>query len=638
MAWLLRAGVFLIAAALGLGWALRVLAQRTRGPVSGFGSVAELARVERPGWLAWAIGALVLLGAAVLIRRPSLVRGGAPVAMVGVAAGSAFLAAASPYGHFAAIVAIASYLAFTLGLLLRGREASGEVSPGRERAIAGALWLLVTAIAALFALHRYHAFGSGSWDMGCMIHNFYRASRFLSSISTVLGGVDFLGDHFMVGIYLYAPVFWIHASGSTLILIQSANLAAVAPAVYLIARGRGAARGPAIALALAAGLSFGNQSAAYFDSHEICVGFGFLAFGVWALEARRLALATLLLATFALFKESLGAYVLAIGLLAIWRGVRDRDARLSRYGAAWVVGGAIWFVLVNRVFMPALIARGNAPEAHETFADFGPTIFSALVAILKDPLRALGALFVPQEKVMSQLVTLGGVGYLALASPEILIAALPLIAERFLSSKHTMWEMGYHYAAPLCFYAAWATAIGWPRIVGVTRALLGWLGGPRESSAAVLTVYLAASTALIATSGYRHPANFLAWNMEYFSTPERRAVNRRAIALLLAQGRDAKIAAQNRLLPQLAARPHIYRLGDWSKTDWVLLSVGENAWPWDDGYPKRLAGELGRDPAWRLVFAEGDAKIFARVGVTDLPAIAPEAAPGFGVDGGSERQ
>ena len=58
--------------------------------------------------------------------------------------------------------------------------------------------------------------------------------------------------------------------------------------------------------------------------------------------------------------------------------------------------------------------------------------------------------FVPAAKVHSQLVTLGGLGFLPLLAPEILIPALPLIAERFLSSKATMWEMGYHYAIPLC--------------------------------------------------------------------------------------------------------------------------------------------------------------------------------------------
>jgi uncharacterized membrane protein len=356
------------------------------------------------------------------------------------------------------------------------------------------------------------------------------------------------------------------------------------------------------------------QSAFYFDSHEICVGFGFLAFGIWALEARRLALATVLLAIFALFKESLGAYVVALGALLLWRGIRDGDPRARRYALGWIAGGAAWFLLVNRVFMPLLIARGNPPEPHETFADFGPTVFQAMVGVLSDPLRAFGALFTPGEKLSSQIVTLSGVGWLAVAAPEVLIAAAPLIAERFLSSKHTMWEMGYHYAAPLCFYASWATAIGWPRIQSAARWALERLGdrelGARADGA--LAVYLLWMAILVCGPGYRHPANFYRWEMDYFSTPARRESNRRAVAVLEEQPREARLAVQNRILPHLAARPYIYRLGDWPKADWVLLSMGENAWPWDDGYPRRLAEQLGRDPAWRRVFADGDAVIFTR--------------------------
>src|SRR5262249_449276 len=156
----------------------------------------------------------------------------------------------------------------------------------------------------------------------------------------------------------------------------------------------------------------------------------------------------------------------------IWRGIRDSDRRHLIFGSAWVLYGVVWFILVNRYFMPALIARANAPEPHETFADFGPTVFQAAIGIATHPLEAIGAMFIPGEKVSSILVTLGGLGFLGLASPEVLLAEAPLFAERFLSSKHSMWEMGYHYAAPLSFYAAWSAAIAWPKVQEVAERVL----------------------------------------------------------------------------------------------------------------------------------------------------------------------
>jgi uncharacterized membrane protein len=316
-----------------------------------------------------------------------------------------------------------------------------------------------------------------------------------------------------------------------------------------------------------------------------------------------------------LFKESLGAYVAAIGALAVWRGIRDADRTSVRRGLVWIAMGAVWFVLVNRVFMPALIARANPPEPHETFADFGPTVFQAGLGMLAHPLKALAALFVPsQEKVQSQLVTLLGTGGLALASPEVLLAALPLLAERFLSSKNTMWEMGYHYAAPLSLYAAWAAASGWPKIARATSRALEALGpGTGELAGGVLSIYLLASTALINSVGYRHPANYHRWNLDYFSAPERRTSNAKAVAIVERMSVDTRVAVQNRILPALANRPSVYRLGDWQKADLVLLSIGENAWPWDDGFPARLAAQLEKTRDWQLRFQENGTQIYERV-------------------------
>ncbi|MCK6545492.1 DUF2079 domain-containing protein [Myxococcota bacterium] len=618
-------------------WGAFVLAALThRGALGGLGSVAALGTLTLPLWAELVLGAFVVAVAITLLRRRELVTERLVAASSAVLLFTLAGTLASRLGAHAPIVTSALVLALVSTLAL-GRPpaalaASGVEAPARPTAwtpvkIAIAVWLVVTAVSSTFAMHRHWAFGSGSWDMGCMIHNLYRSSRFLDSTSTVLGDVDYLGDHFMIGIYLFAPIMWVNSSGYTLILLQSASLAAVAPVVFLLASDRGAPRVPALVLALGAGLAFGMQSAAYFDSHEITLGFGFLALAVWALETKRLGLATLFVALFALFKESLGAYVVGLGLLLVWRGIRARERRTWLFGLAWIVGGAIWFVLVNRVFMPALIARANAPEPHETFGDFGPTVFTALVGIATHPLKALGALFVPGEKIESLLVTFGGLGWLALASPQILLPALPLFAERFLSSKTTMWEMGYHYAAPLTFYSAWAAAIGWPRIERAARwaldgLALGW--GARAPIA--IAAYVVASTALVNSIGYRHPANFHRWREPYFSTPARRDVNARAIAELEALGRDARLAVQNRLLPHLADRPVIYRLGDWQKADWVLLNVAESAWPWDDGYPARLARELAASAEWVLVFSEGETAIFARRTVTDRAAVPPSPA------------
>ncbi|MBI2374485.1 MAG: DUF2079 domain-containing protein [Deltaproteobacteria bacterium] len=619
------AGLAIASSAALASFGARVLLRRL--DTASLGSLAELPRFSSPRV---AVAAPAIAAAMVLLSismRPALRSVRVTTALAGVAlfgiAGSFLL----HQGRFAIITSIAVLSAVTLASYVPRRVLRLEAS---DRTLAVLAFAIVSITGLVFALHRYSAYGAGSWDHGCMVHNFFRAAYGLDSLSTVLGGVDFLGDHFMVGIYLYAPFVWIHSGGETVLAIQTLNLAAVAPAIFLVARHRGARKAPAFALALAAGLSFGNQSAMYFDSHEITVGFGFLALAVWAIETDRLRLAAIALAIFATFKESLGAYVVGLGLLLVVRGALARDARRWRFGLALIAAGAAWFVLVNRVFMPALIARGQPPEPHETFADFGPTVFSALVGMVESPVRAIASSFIPSAKVASQLVTIVGTGGLCLLSPSIAIAALPLVAERFLSSKSTMWEMGYHYGASLCFYAAWAAALALPRAERVLVLAADTLRAPRTSrTSLVLALHILASMLLVNEAGYHHAANFHRWNMEYFSTPERRVAHRGAIELLRSRPRSEAIAAQNRILPHLADRPEIYRLQDHSRATHVIVSIGENAWPFDDGYPARLVRELSR--THRLTYSAVGTAVLTRcpdpneAPCKDLPAASPSS-------------
>lgn len=600
-----RAGVAWLSLALLGAWTVRF------GPLGpGLPGAADLAWFSRPlgggqrGWLV-AVAALVLAGA--WRRRPARLSeaSGQVAAAVAVALVGSLLVEVGHLLLFAAAAAAAAVLV-SLQLPFPTRRAPGSWLPA-------ALYGAVAVTFAVFSLHRHRSFGSGSWDLGCMAHNFYRASRGLSTVSTVLGDVDFLGDHFMPGIYLLAPLFWVDASASMVLLVQAASLAVVAPALYGIARRHGAGPEPAAALAVAVGLGFGMQSAAYFDAHEITVGFGFLAAAFYALETGRLGWATASLVVFSLFKESLGAYVAFLGLFLLVTA--GPDPRRRRFGAAWLVYGAVWFVAVNRVLKPWFAAGGRI-TSHETFTDFGPTLFTALLGMLADPLRTAAVTLIPAEKGLSLGVTLiGAGGGLALGAPSVLLAAAPLVAERFLSSKESMWQMGYHYAAPLTLYAGWAAARALPAATAwVATGLQRIEPSGSRSAARALALYFVFVGLLVNGFGYRHPANFHVWRESYFSTADKQRDNAAAVAFVRGFGREAKVAAQNRILPHLADRPWIWRLGEHKKANLVVLSLDESAWPYSDRFPAQLAAQLDRDPEWSVAFEAGLTRVYERRG------------------------
>lgn len=560
------------------------------------------------------VGALVGLGFAASSARRAKDDDAASDRVLAAWTGASFVIALlgfmHPLGRHAAQVSLSVSLAILAGALWPvGRDRAVRL-PRPDLALALGGYALTVIPMCVFPMHRHWAFGSGSWDMGCYVHNAYLVSRFLPTISTVLGGADFLGDHFSVGLYLYAPLFWLWGSGYALILLNAMQLAVTTPAVYGIARAHGASRASSLAVGLTTGLSFGLQSAAFFDVHAITLGFGFFAAALWAIETRRLVAATLLLFTFSLFKESIGLYIVGLGLWLLLRSVKQpgpRRRQLWGFGAGWVVTGALWFVVVNRVLMPWFRSRGSAPEPHETYTDFGPTVFEAALAILSDPLAAAGFMFVGDEKLLSWFATFANAGWLTFAAPSVLLAAAPLFAERFLSAKSSMWHMGYHYAAPLCLYAGWGAA----RAAGTVER---WIRARSFTlkPEPTLVAYLLALALFTLGFGYRHPANFLQWRYAYYSSPAQREANAEAVAWLREAAPDGKVAAQNRLLPHVASRRYIYRLEQWERADWVLLSLDEDAWPYDRRFPRQLADRLDGRRDWSLVFERSGARIYRR--------------------------
>lgn len=614
----LHSGVLVLASVFSLSLfsvlVLRALMQRRRVPLSGLGSVAALDALKAVPYERGLAAVVAALALGLLLRRPALHKG--PVAagaVISLFAGALGLAA-SPHGHFLLILLAAGWAGVLLLVLPFGPGAEVQhLARTRDRHTAWGLYLVASLVGCFFAMHRHWSYGSGSWDMGCMVHNFYRASRLADTLSTVLGGADFLGDHFMIGIYLYAPIFWLDSSGYTVILVQTLNLAAAAPVAFLIARHHGASWGFSTALGLAAGFAFAVQAAVFFDAHEIAVGIGFLALGLLYLERGQLGRASVALAVFCLFKESTGGYVVGLGLLLVFRALREGRAGHLRYGALWITSGLVWFLLVNRVFMPYFAARGISVGGHETFADFGPTVGAAFLGMLSQPLKALLALFVPAAKLESWLVTFCGFGLMPLLAPEIFIAALPLFAERFLSSKATMWEMGYHYAASLSLYAAWATALAAPRIEAGLRRLGDRVALDGRTLARVWPpAFLVVVMLLVNQAGYKHPAVYHSLGQSYFITGDKRSDYQAGIRWLKAQGRAAKIAAQNRMMPHLADRLEIHPLEHWAKADFVLIALGDDAWPHDAGFPARLERQLLGGGQWQTAFSQGNVRVLAR--------------------------
>ncbi|MBF94664.1 MAG: hypothetical protein CMH58_05820 [Myxococcales bacterium] len=512
---------------------------------------------------------------------------------------SALLAVALPEGRFACILVLAWDAAVLIPLILN------RLPPlPRHRLIPWAGFILSAVTASVFSLHRHARFGSGGWDVGCFSHSTWLASAGEPLVSTVLHpeGVHVLGDHFYPVVYLLAPVHWFGGGASALLILQALCVAAVAFPFYRFVQRRIDHVGLQCALLFALLFSFAWQSATYFDFHAQTLALWPLAEALERLDRQAYKPMLGWLAFAWICKENMPLYVAFFGafILLFHSGAR-------RLGTGIFTAGLAGFALTLGLIQPALLKGGPQGMIHKgTYAQFGATLPEALWEMISSPLRTLLTLMSPLAKRMSFVTTFCGAGIFALYRPRYLVLAVPTVAERFLSSKEQMWEMGYHYAAPLTLFVAFAAVEGIDDLLKWSKGRFSVLERPQ--SVAVLVASLAVLTNLY---GYKHPSNFLTWEHDYFQTVEEAEASHRMLAEVPATG---AVEAMNHLLPHVAARKVATFPRAWPKAEIHVFNFSQSAWHPQSNHSKRWIRDrlrrLHREKRWRLAYSEASAVLY----------------------------
>lgn len=282
---------------------------------------------------------------------------------------------------------------------------------------------------AAVSVGRYRHMGTRSWDLGIFEQAVRAYAHFQAPIVDLKGaGFNVLGDHFSPVTALLAPFYRVFPSPVTLLVAQAALFALSAvPVTRVAARMLGRARG--LAVGVAYGLSWGLQRAVDFDFHEICFAVPLIAFSLEALLTHRWRAALLWALPLVLVKEDLGLTTAALAVVVALRARKHGSARTVPYAIAVVSFGAVAALLTFTVIIPAFNATGGY--------DYWTKVGEASPFDGTDTkIRTLLWLLVPTS------------GLLALRSP-ILIAALPTLGWRFLSSDGHYWGTDWHYSAVL---------------------------------------------------------------------------------------------------------------------------------------------------------------------------------------------
>ena len=355
--------------------------------------------------------------------------------------------------------------------------AAGAAGPaGRHPGLRG-LWdragvrvgVLTAAAALLYCLDSlilFRRFLASTFDLVIFDQGVRGYAHFRAPVSIARGVSDgrnahflLLADHWSPILALLAPLYWIHDSPATLLVAQGVLFALAIPPLWAYTRRRLGA-GAAYFVSVAYALSLPVMAAVVFDFHEVAFVPVLTAVMVERFEKDRrwggIAAAVGLL----LVKEDMGLLVAGFGGYLLL-------TRRRWTGLAFVVGGLAATWVSTHLLIPAF---GGSASFYWAYGQFGASPGSAAVNVITHPLHALRVFVTPWVKARTMIGLLATFGFLPLFSP-MLIAVLPLLAERMLASGYPLWwQAKFQYDAFTVMMLACAAVDGaarlqrhWPR-------------------------------------------------------------------------------------------------------------------------------------------------------------------------------
>jgi uncharacterized membrane protein len=409
-----------------------------------------------------------------------------------------------------------------------------------------AVWIgtavYATALSAE-SIYRHSRYATG-FDTAIYDQLLWLAAHGHDLFSTVVSR-PMLGDHFEPGLLLLTPLYWLGLGVPGLLAAQSIGLALTAPALYMLARDRGASPALASLPALLWLASPWTASVNLFDFHPFAFAPVLLVLSVLgALRGQWLLLGVTAAVAMSL-KEDIALIYFVLGILLALNGSKRAGAILS--GAS---------VLVLVVAREAISANGDSLGTFgKRFAgDRGDSMGDAFVWMAHHPLATISD--VMGESGPGTFLLLLATAGLAFLAPRWLLLAVPTLLHNALSDYSIQHSLGVHYHLMVATGLFIAAAIGVKRVAAFSQTT-------KPAVTGAVTVALA--TAFLGDV-YVHRN----W--------EPHVADRQQIEAALARiPANAPAAAAVRLEPHLSHRIELYTLPEpFAPIDWGSpLTAGE---------------------------------------------------------------
>jgi uncharacterized membrane protein len=380
---------------------------------------------------------------------------------------------------------------------------------------------------------------------------------------------NLLGEHAAYLSYVIAPIYAIHQSAETLLVLQAALVGGAAVPLYLVARRY---LSPWLSCLLAVWYLFYPplHGSNLYDFHYPPLAPFFLWFTLYFVLARRTVLACLFAVLTLSVREDISIGLLVLGLFLV---VTNRRARAGLLLAA---AGAAYFVVMKLIIMPHQ-RGGQEAFIHQyagLVADGSRGFTGVLKTVLGNPAFTLGVLL-DHDKLIYLLEILLPLAFFPLRRPIGLLCCVPGFLFTLLSTGYRpLYQISFQYTAHWTGYLfiALIANLAWLEREAVRR-------GP--AGAAWRRAWLLAISLAVLVTSYQfgailqHNATRGGFGLYHFGTTSEDIERRRTLyALLPMVPKKAKIVSSENIVPQVSNRAFAYtlRMGI-ADADYLLFTI-----------------------------------------------------------------
>lgn len=263
----------------------------------------------------------------------------------------------------------------------------------------------------------------------------------------------FLGDHFEPALMLLTPLYWVGLDVPGILVMQTIGIAAVSPALYVLAREVGASRGLAAIPALLWLAAPATASANLFGFRPASFAPLMLVVSVIALRRGRVVLLAVSTLVALSLKEDIALTYVVLAVLAAIEG--------RRRIAALLVAASIVCLAISSMTIRSL--SGQYDWQFVRFAgDRADSPYELLVYFGTNPIETLETVVRNGGLVVAMLVV--ATGGLCFFAARWMLLGLPTILFNSLSAYGSQHELAHHYHAIAAVSFFIAAAVGAHRI------------------------------------------------------------------------------------------------------------------------------------------------------------------------------